>query len=105
MAGPGELEQFVLLALLQLGNDAHGEAVRSELAKRAGRRVSLSTVYVTLMRMQEKGWVRSWLGEPESRRGGKAKRLFAVQPAGRRALEATHHAMQRMWEGLREAER
>ncbi|HEX6361939.1 MAG TPA: PadR family transcriptional regulator [Albitalea sp.] len=102
MAVLGELEQFVMLAVLRLGEDgAYGEAVRRELAQRAGRSASLSTVYVTLMRLQEKGLVRTWLGEPEARRGGKAKRLFAVTPAGVRELESAHRAHQRMWEGVR----
>jgi PadR family transcriptional regulator PadR len=96
----GDLEELVLLALLRLGDEAYGGSIRQELATRAGRRVSISTVYVTLMRLEEKGLVRSWMGEPSGERGGKAKRHFAPRPEGVEALEAVRAIRERMWEGL-----
>jgi DNA-binding PadR family transcriptional regulator len=95
----GDLEELALLAVLRLGDDAHGGAVRDELAARANRSVSISTVYVTLMRLEEKGYARSWLGEPTEERGGKAKRHFAVSAEGLATLEATRAVRERMWEG------
>ena len=95
----GDLEELILLALLRLGPEAHGGLVRDELDERADRTVSVSTVYVTLMRLEEKGYARSWLGEPTEERGGKAKRHFAVSAEGLAALEATRDVRERMWEG------
>lgn len=83
----GELEQLTLLALLRLGGEPCGAAVRRELARAASRDVSLSTVYVTLMRLEEKRLVQSWLGEPAGHRGGKVKRHFRVEPEGLRWRE------------------
>ena len=81
------------------------EAPSEELKERADRAVSVSTIYVTLMRLEEKGFARSWMGEPTGERGGKAKRYFEVRPEGMNVLEATRGARERMWEGLsREAE-
>ena len=72
VTGPhlGEFEQLVLLALLHLGEEAYGIKVSSELQRRAGRRVSLGTVYTTLARMEAKGLVESRIGDP--RRSGVA---------------------------------
>ena len=79
----GDLEELVLLCTLRLGEDAHGGGIRTELAEVAARRVSVSTVYVTLMRLEEKGYVRSWKGEPGAERGGKATcRVEIGRPRG-----------------------
>jgi DNA-binding PadR family transcriptional regulator len=96
----GDLEELVLLAVLRLGADAYGARIRRELVDHAGRSVSISTVYVTLMRLEEKGLARSWLGEPTGRRGGKAKRYFALRPEGEEALRSTRDVRERMWAGV-----
>ena len=96
----GDLEELVLLALLRLGENAYGAAIREELKQRADRAVSVSTIYVTLMRLEEKGYVRSWMGEPTGERGGKAKRYFEIRPEGTDALQATRTIRERMWEGV-----
>ena len=53
---------------------------------------------MTLDRLERKGYVTSWLGEPTPERGGKPKRFFRVTAAGRRALEAAERAVARMRE-------
>ena len=99
----GGLEELALLAVLRLGEDAYGASVRRELRKRAGRSVTVSTIYVTLMRLEEKGLVSSGLSEPTAVRGGKAKRYFRVTDAGRACLLEERAAMERMWDGLDDA--
>jgi PadR family transcriptional regulator len=96
----GDLEELILLAVLRLGADAHGGTVRDELRVRAGRTVTVSTVYVTLMRLEEKGYVRSWKGKATAERGGKAKRHFELRPEGLKALEAVRAVRDRMWDGV-----
>ena len=100
----GELEGLVLLTVLRLKDGAYGARIKRELKARAGRSVSTSTIYVTLMRLEEKGFVRSWLGESSNERGGRAKRLFELKPAGIDALRESREVMERMWEGLEELE-
>ena len=96
----GDLEELVLLTVLRLGDDAHGGRIREELEDVAGRSVSVSTVYVTLMRLEEKGYARSWKGEPTTSRGGKAKRHYAVRPEGIEALERVRDVRRRLWDGV-----
>lgn len=96
----GELEELVLLAVLRLGTEAYGASLRRELRERAGRSVSVSTIYVTLVRLEEKGLVRSEMGQPTAVRGGRAKRIFALTPEAISALEAVRGRRERMWEGL-----
>ena len=96
----GDLEELVLLSVLRLGSEAHGGAVREQLIEHADRKVSISTIYVTLMRLEEKGYVRSWKGEPTASRGGKARRMFELRPEGIAALETTRSIRDRMWSGV-----
>lgn len=98
----GELEELVLLVVTRLGGDAHGARIRDELAARAGRAVSISTIYVTLLRLEEKGYARSWMGEHTPERGGKAKRHYEVTPAGGRALERTREVREILRDGMTE---
>ncbi len=94
----GDLVELVLLAVRRLGEvEADGASVRAVLSDRGDRRVSVSTVYVTLMRLEEKGYARSWKGEPNARRGGKARRLYAVTPEGMEILEHVRTVRERMW--------
>ncbi|HEX9565746.1 MAG TPA: helix-turn-helix transcriptional regulator [Gemmatimonadaceae bacterium] len=98
--GLGELEQLALLAVLRLGDTAYAVSVREEIQARTGRDVSRGAIYVTLDRMERKGYVRSKLGSPTPERGGKAKRLFTVAAPGQRALRAALQGTQAMLEGL-----
>ncbi|MGE0814166.1 MAG: PadR family transcriptional regulator [Vicinamibacterales bacterium] len=96
----GEFEQTVLLAVLHAGTAAYGIPVWREIETRAGRRTSLAAVYKTLDRLEQKGYVRSRVGEPSAERGGRARRLYAVSAAGLRALRGSLGALQRMTRGL-----
>jgi PadR family transcriptional regulator PadR len=74
--------------------------VREELQRRAGRRVSLGTVYTTLVRLEAKGLVVSHIGEPTPERGGRRKKHYAITLAGRRALQRSLAALRQLSRGL-----
>jgi len=96
----GEFEQLVMLALLRLGPDAYGAAIRREIEARTGRDLAISAVYVTLDRLEVKGLVRSRIGEPTPQRGGRRRKHFALLPSGRRAIAHACRAFGHMVEGL-----
>lgn len=94
----GELEHLVLLAILSLGpEDAYGMRVRRALEQGAGRSPSVPTVYSALDRLEAKGLVQSRTGEATPERGGRAKKLFEVTPAGVAAVQDARAVLQRMW--------
>ena len=62
--GLGEFEQLVLLAIAQLRGEAYGVPIVEEIERRTGRSVARAAVYVTLRRLEEKGFVSSWMGDP-----------------------------------------
>lgn len=101
--GLGSLEQLVLLAVLRLGLDAYAVSVRNEIRRRTSRTISRGAVYVTLDRMERKGYLNSELGQPTASRGGKAKRMYRLEPEGRAALQESLAELQRMARGLDDA--
>lgn len=102
MAGSylGEFEHLMLLALMRLGQEAYGAAVRREIRERTGRDVAVGAIYVTLDRLESKGFVSSRVGEPTAERGGRARRYYRVTARGRTVVERTHDALRSMTEGL-----
>jgi DNA-binding PadR family transcriptional regulator len=96
----GEFEQVVLLALLRLGNGAWGAAIRRDIQERIGRELPVSVVYVTLQRMEKKGWVKSYVGEPTAERGGRRRRHYLIDTPGEHALGRSYRALKRMTAGL-----
>jgi DNA-binding PadR family transcriptional regulator len=96
----GEFEQLILLALARLGDDAYGVTIRKTLEERTGRQPSFGAIYSTLRRLEQKGLVRSFTGEPEPVRGGRAKKHVVLTPRGRAAMREAHTAVMRMAEGV-----
>jgi PadR family transcriptional regulator, regulatory protein PadR len=96
----GEFEHIVILALLRLSGRAYGVTVRREIGTRIGREVSIGAIYATLDRLEDKGYVTSFLGEPTPERGGRSKRFFRVTAKGLAAVHRTHTAFLKMADGL-----
>jgi DNA-binding PadR family transcriptional regulator len=96
----GEFEQIVLMAVVRLEADAYGATIKRDIEARTGRRLSISAVYTTLERLEDKGCVRSWIGEPTAERGGRRRKHFELKPAGAAALRAAYSAYTEMASGL-----
>ena len=96
----GDFEQLVLLGVLRLADEAYGAAIRQEIHRRSGRDVSINAVYTTLDRLETKGLLRSWVGEPTAQRGGRRRKFYELRPAGMAALRQAYHAFRAMADGL-----
>jgi DNA-binding PadR family transcriptional regulator len=96
----GDLQHMVMLAVARLGAGAYGAAIREELEAVAGRTVTVPTVYVTLVRLEDQGLVASAEAPAEGQQGGRPRRVFRLTPAGWDSLDAARSAMSRMWEGV-----
>jgi DNA-binding PadR family transcriptional regulator len=95
----GEIEQLVLLAVLRLDGEAYAVSIRDLIHRDAGVTLFRGSVYVTLERLERKGYVESWFSDPTGERGGKAKRLFRITADGIAALKASRRAVERMATG------
>jgi DNA-binding PadR family transcriptional regulator len=95
-----DLELLILLALIRLAPEAYGVPIAREIEERTKRTVALSSVYAVLERMQERGLVKSELGEATEERGGRAKRYFQLTALGMREVRSTRQALIGMWQGV-----
>ena len=98
--GLGEFEQLVLLAIVHLRGDAYGIPIVEEIQRRTGREVARAAVYVTLRRLEEKGYVSSWIGDPTPERGGRAKRYFQITAKGVKEVRDAQRMLTNMWRNL-----
>lgn len=98
--GLGEFEQLVLLAIAHLRGDAYGIPIVEEIERRTGRSVARAAVYISLRRLEEKGFVSTWMSDPTPERGGKGRRYAKLEPEGARALRDARQVAERMWHGL-----
>jgi PadR family transcriptional regulator PadR len=95
-----EFEQVVLLAILRSGNDAYGPVIRDEIERCTRRAPSRGALYITLDRLEAKGYVSSRSAAGSSERGGRARRVVRVTALGRRALRESRRALLMLWQGL-----
>ena len=99
-AALGDFEQLVLLGVLRLADDAYGASIRQEIHARSGRDVSINAVYTTLDRLERKGLLKSWVGDPTAVRGGRRRKFYALRAAGVTALRHSYRALTAMADGL-----
>ena len=98
----GEFEEFALLAVCALREPIYGVPVQRFVESATGRRVAMGAVYAALGRLEDKGFVRSEMGEATSQRGGKPKRLYHVTPLGLRTARELRRVRERIWDVIEE---
>jgi len=96
----GEFEELVLLSVGILFDDAYGLAITDELESKTGRNILISSVHKTLVRLEEKGYLKSRLGGGTSERGGRDKRLYTLTHAGKAVLTETRELRNEMWKEI-----
>jgi PadR family transcriptional regulator len=92
----GEFEELVLLAILGQGDNAYGVTIREALEQATNRSITIGSLYTTLSRLEEKGLVESWVGEPTAERGGRAKKHYRVKDSAQTLLKEVQAARQRL---------
>jgi PadR family transcriptional regulator, regulatory protein PadR len=93
----GEFEELVLLTVGILYDDAYGLAIVDQLEKQTGRPVMISSVHKSLVRLEEKGYLKSRMGGATETRGGRDKRLYTLTAAGTKVLSQSKEMRNSMW--------
>ena len=96
----GPFEEAVVLVILRLDDNAYGVTIRRMLEEVAERPISVGAIYATLDRLEQKGFIRSELGEATLERGGRAKRFFKITATGSQALNDTRIDREKIIERL-----
>lgn len=92
----GILDQHIMLAIIRLRPNAYGVSIQKLIEDRTARAYSIGAIYAGLDRLEEKGLLRSKVGEPTSERGGRAKLYFDLTAPGQLALSNSLRAIDAM---------
>jgi|SRR5580658_5990451 PadR family transcriptional regulator, regulatory protein PadR len=95
----GEFEYLMITAAAGLAEQAYGAAIREEIATTTGRKCSIGALYTTIDRLEQKGLLKTWMGEATPQRGGRAKRMVRVTPKGVQAAKDFYDAVVRVSRG------
>ena len=95
----GSFEEQVMVAVLRTGGEAYGMTVRRELEAVTGRDVTIGSVYITLDRLEAKGFLSS--ARTAAGADSASRRVFTVTRQGARALSDTKAMRERLWAGVR----
>jgi DNA-binding PadR family transcriptional regulator len=77
----GNLEETVLLIALYL-DEVYGVSVAEEYKKQTGHDISIPAIHTVLRRLEDKGLLKSKMGEASPERGGRRKRLYEATTYG-----------------------
>lgn len=93
-------EEYLLLAVIKLKGNAYPVSIFDEIGNTTGASWTMGAIYFPLQRLEEKGLLTSFLGDPTSERGGKSRRFYRITEAGLEALAAARRAQEGMWRGI-----
>ncbi|MEQ9425430.1 MAG: helix-turn-helix transcriptional regulator [Cyclobacteriaceae bacterium] len=94
----GEFEELVLLIVVAIPDDAYSVSIADTIKDKTGRKPAHSVVHTALYRMEEKGFVKSEMGEATAERGGRRKRMYKITAAGMKALEVSKAHRDTFWD-------
>ena len=86
----GAFEELVLLAVGSLGEEAYGVAIKALLEEKGGKKPSIGALHSALYRLEDKGFLKSWVGGATSERGGRRKKYYQLTNLGKSTLEEAH---------------
>jgi PadR family transcriptional regulator, regulatory protein PadR len=74
--------------MILVTGEKYGRQVRQEYERRTGHQMPYGSLYVTLDRMTQQGYLKSRVGDPVPERGGNRRKFYWVTGLGERALAA-----------------
>jgi PadR family transcriptional regulator, regulatory protein PadR len=96
----GEFEEVVILTIGILYKEAYGVAIKKEIEFRLNRNVSMGALHTALVRLEDKGYIKSHDGEPTEERMGRPKKYFQITALGKRAIEYTRDTRNDLWKAI-----
>jgi len=98
----GEFEEIVVLTIGVLYKEAYGVAIKKEIEARLSRSVSIGALHTALVRLEDKGYIRSHDGEATVERAGRPKKYFQITALGKKAMEYSRDTRNELWKAIPE---
>lgn len=96
----GEFEEIVILTIGVLYKEAYGVAIKKEIEKRLSRNVSMGALHTALVRLEDKGYIKSYDGEATTERAGRPKKYFQITALGKKAMEYSRDTRNELWKAI-----
>src|SRR5688572_2436926 len=96
----GELEEIVILAIGILYKEAYGVAIKNEIETRLARNVSMGAMHTALVRLEDKGYIKSYDGEGTEERAGRPKKYFQITALGKKAMQYSRDTRNDLWRAI-----
>ncbi len=93
-------EEFILLSVWKLKNNAYGVTIRETMKELSGETWAFGAIFVMLDRMAKKGLLKSHMSKPTSLRGGRSKRIFNLTEAGKESLLKVKKVQETVWSDI-----
>lgn len=99
----GEFEEIVLLTVGILNNEAYSVAIKDEIESRLKRTVSMGALHTALIRLEDKGYLKSFSGETTEERAGRPRRYFEITALGKKAMLYAKETREQLWKAIPKA--
>jgi PadR family transcriptional regulator, regulatory protein PadR len=96
----GEFEEIVMLTICIRYQQAYGVSIKNEIETRLSRDVSMGALHAALIRLEERGYIKSVNGESSEGREGRPRRYFEVTSLGQKALQHTRQSREELWSAI-----
>lgn len=96
----GEFEEIVILTVGILNNEAYSVAIKDEIEARLTRTVSMGALHTALIRLEEKGYLKSYAGESTEERAGRPRRYFEITALGKKAIQYAKETREQLWKAI-----
>jgi len=96
----GEFEEIVILTIGVLYKEAYGVAIKDEIETRLSRKVSMGAMHSALVRMEDKGYIKSFNGEATEERMGRPKKYYQITALGKKAMEYSKDTRNELWRSI-----
>ncbi len=96
----GEFEEIVILTIAVLYKEAYGVAIKNEIETRLSRNVSMGAMHTALVRLEDKGYIKSIDGEGTEERAGRPKKYFQITALGKKAMEYSRDTRNDLWRAI-----
>ena len=97
-------EEYMLLAVYRLKDNAYLISIREYLESFTGKSMRIGSIFSPLDRMRRSGLLRTVTGEPSSKVGGRAIKYYFLTEEGLKSLSERRKLQEKMWTGFSESD-
>jgi DNA-binding PadR family transcriptional regulator len=96
----GEFEEIVILTIAVLYKEAYSVAIKNEIETRLARNVSMGAMHTALVRLEDKGYIKSFSGDTTEDRMGRPRRYYQITALGKKAMEYSRNTRNDLWNSI-----